>query len=1279
MKKRNIYRLKELSIWWTIFLLISFQFLLGQDHWTQVKSYNQINQFDVLKERFFKMPANILSSYNLNSKKTKNEITLPNEKGEEEVFEIEPTPLLSKHLAEKYPNLKTYKGISKTRPNVRLSLSTQYGGINGWLQFEDAPDYFIQPVRGEKNLHYTYLKNKKDSSAPLFCKTEIGLSRHKLKQNKSKKQFASESIRTFRIAISSTGEFTSFWGDNDNSNGSNSEDALAAVVSTLNRINVIFERDLNVRLELVSDASLLYSDPNTDPYTGNFSTELQTTLDQELGDGAYDVGHLFDYGEPNGDAGCIGCVCISGEKAQGYSTHPFRDIYGGTFRNDYFDLDYAGHEIGHQFGAYHTYSFETEGTGFNVEPGSGSTIMGYAGITGEDDLQQHGDPYFHYYSIQNILEYVNTISCGTSESVSLDTFSIDAGKDYKIPIGTAYELSIDTIIGNTTESFNYCWEQLDSAEITSSNFGPNNQTGALVRSVLPKSNPKRIIPNLDRVLKNELTEENPKMFDDWETVPLVGRTINWGLTVRKQTASFSQIAQDKIQITSIANAGPFTMDSQNQFGTIIKGGSLEEVLWNVAGTDKSPINASSVNILLSTDGGSTFPIVLAESVPNNGSSQVIIPNGIDTTSARIMIKPGSNIFFAINSTPFTIQSRDLVLNLNSFIEENCGENSLQFDFNIEKEDNFDSNFTLQISPLPVGVEVEYSKSTYGSSDTSGSFVLNGLSSLTSGDYNFNLVANYNNNSESFPFILKQRSDTYDELNLLEPFNEQANVSLSPVLSWEKGSNVDRTRIQLSKISSFESLILDSLVTASELQTQKLSASTQYYWRIQNQNNCGSSDFSEVYSFITNSTSCSSYRSNDLPKDLVDATDNDEGETYSVININYDAPILDIDVLVDLTHSWLEDLSLYLIAPNGDRYLLSSAQGGSSDNYTRTIFDQEATISINEGLAPFTGTYRPAQDFSLLYGTSSRGEWRLLVLDEFKNDTGKLLEFEIDLCVEGVIELNSDNDSFVDSEDNCPLITNEDQSDIDNNGIGDVCDIFSEQNISITKKDTSCPNNQNGSLRFDAVANFSYRAEIIGPQGYQRDLIFTENGKTLDNLASGGYDICVYSIRFPDFQYCFFTKINSPEELGVISTYNPSKQTVSLNLSGGGNYEVLINEKTYMVTDKNTVELPLNKKLNSIKVKTDKICQGIFEDWINLESQTKVFPNPFIEKINLILPKDKVADVYLFSASGELLLKREKVSQIKGTHTISMGSFPRGWYVLQIDYGSHSETHKLLKR
>ena len=150
-------------------------------------------------------------------------------------------------------------------------------------------------------------------------------------------------------------------------------------MSTLNRINSIFERDLNIRLELVSDG-LIYEDVNQDPFTGNFSSEPQRTLDDVLVMKIKDIGYL-DYGEPNGDAGKIGSVCLKGSKGKGFSTHPFRDTDGGEYRNDYFDLDYVGHEIGHQFGAYHTYSFETEGTGFNVEPGSGSTIMAYAGIT----------------------------------------------------------------------------------------------------------------------------------------------------------------------------------------------------------------------------------------------------------------------------------------------------------------------------------------------------------------------------------------------------------------------------------------------------------------------------------------------------------------------------------------------------------------------------------------------------------------------------------------------------------------------------------------------------------------------------------------------------------------------------------------------------------------------------------------------------------------------------------------------------------------------------------
>ena len=103
------------------------------------------------------MPSRLIVRKGINEKSLKKEIILPNENGEDEVFEIVPVPLLSKTLSEKYQNIKTYTGVSKTRPKVRLRLSTQPNGINAWIQFDDGSDYFIQPVNGKQQLHFTYI------------------------------------------------------------------------------------------------------------------------------------------------------------------------------------------------------------------------------------------------------------------------------------------------------------------------------------------------------------------------------------------------------------------------------------------------------------------------------------------------------------------------------------------------------------------------------------------------------------------------------------------------------------------------------------------------------------------------------------------------------------------------------------------------------------------------------------------------------------------------------------------------------------------------------------------------------------------------------------------------------------------------------------------------------------------------------------------------------------------------------------------------------------------
>src|SRR6185436_12228452 len=112
------------------------------------------------------------------------------------------------------------------------------------------------------------------------------------------------------------------------------------------------------------------------------------------------------------NAGCIGCVCNNGSKGSGI-TSPADGIPQG----DNFDIDYVVHEVGHQLGANHTFSFSLEGTGVNKEVGSGITIMGYAGITPQD-VAPHSIDIFHEASIDQIQVNLAAKACPVTTNIS---------------------------------------------------------------------------------------------------------------------------------------------------------------------------------------------------------------------------------------------------------------------------------------------------------------------------------------------------------------------------------------------------------------------------------------------------------------------------------------------------------------------------------------------------------------------------------------------------------------------------------------------------------------------------------------------------------------------------------------------------------------------------------------------------------------------------------------------------------------------------------------------
>ncbi|MCI5224350.1 MAG: hypothetical protein D3924_17195 [Candidatus Electrothrix sp. AR4] len=305
------------------------------------------------------------------------------------------------------------------------------------------------------------------------------------------------------------------------------------------------------------------------------------------------------------------------------------------------------HEIGHQFGANHTFN-GSNGSCFGgnrhgstaYEPGSGSTIMAYAGICGADDLQTHSDPIFHSASHDQIISNITIGSgstCGTSAVLANTVPTVDAGADFTIPVNTPFVLT-----GSATDddTLNYLWEQRDlgsQADLVAVDDGQI----PLFRVYTSVSSGQRYFPKLATLTSNTA--------DNAEKLPQMGRTMNFRLTARDAQGG---VDADDMQVTVEGGSGPFRVTYPNAY-TRVDPGSEITVTWNVAGTDNAPVSTASVGIYLSVDGGLTWDTILAEPTPNDGSETVTLPI-INTGQARIIVKAVDNIFFDISDSNFKI-------------------------------------------------------------------------------------------------------------------------------------------------------------------------------------------------------------------------------------------------------------------------------------------------------------------------------------------------------------------------------------------------------------------------------------------------------------------------------------------------------------------------------------------------------------------------------------------------------------------------------------------------
>ncbi len=566
-------------------------------------------------------------------------LELPSIKGNSSVlYRVTENSTMSPGLAARFPDISTYNGTTSAGATVKLDITPQ--GFHAMIMEPGQPAVFIDPYSQYDDRYYImYSRKALIASQKVRCDVkEVSNQPVSFLTRLFSTPFSSCTLKKYRLALAATYQYTQF-------TGGTKERALATQITTVNRINGIYENDAGVTFELIPNNDLLICDyagcptgGGTQPYTNGVASALinenQVNVDLLIGPANYDVGHVVDkFNETNGLAG-VGVVCDNGQKGRGVTI-------GVTPVGDAFDVDYLAHEIGHQFGGTHTQNNDCNREPItSVEPGSGSTILGYPGICSPDVQKNSGD-YFHGITLGQMGTLTqNTATCSVNTpilSAPIITGSNATGNP-SVPINTPFALTA-TATGAIGTVLAYDWEQMDP-EFTPQPPESTAVSGPNFRSFSPDVSSTRYFPNLEA-----LAHGGPFT---WEVIPSVARDMNFRVSVRNNTVGGSCNAYQDYGITFDATSGPFVVTSPNAQDNFWKMGSKHIVTWDVANTNNNIVNAQQVSILLSVDGGVTYPVLLGYEVPNNGIHTVTVPNAI-TGQARIMVISSTGTFFNISS------------------------------------------------------------------------------------------------------------------------------------------------------------------------------------------------------------------------------------------------------------------------------------------------------------------------------------------------------------------------------------------------------------------------------------------------------------------------------------------------------------------------------------------------------------------------------------------------------------------------------------------------------
>ncbi|WP_343635538.1 reprolysin-like metallopeptidase [Fluviicola sp.] len=912
-------------------------------------------------------------------------IELPKPDGTVGSYQVHENETMSPGLAAQFPEIRSYDGIAMDNSGevVKFDLTPQ--GFHAMTLIPGKSTVFIDPYSfgGGDIEHYVVYSRADYTTDKVFtCQVEAELGTEIKGANDGiVKSFGNCTKRTYRLALAATAEYTTF-------QGGTVALAQAAQVTTMNRVNGVYMRDLAVTLTIIPNNNLLiYTNASTDPYTngnpGSMINQNQTNVTSVIGSANYDIGHVF--GTNSGGLAGLGVVCNSGQKASGVTG-------SGAPVGDAFDIDYVAHEMGHEFSGNHSFRGNAGSCSGNangptaMEPGSGSSIMAYAGICSPQDVQPHSDDNFHGVNMNEMHIFINGSgnSCAVSTPIPAQSAPVISGTvgSVTIPASTPFALTA-TATDADGDVLTYCWEQMDNQNSTQPPVGTSTN-GPNFRSRTPSTSGTRYFPSIASLMSG-----GPFT---WEVLPTVSRTMNFRCTVRDNEANGGCNDHADLVITTTASAGPFIVNYPTASGISWPGNSTQTVTWSVANTNVAPVACANVDVMISTDGGATFSVI-ANDVPNDGSQVITVPNTA-TTTAIIMVMCENGTFFDVSNNVFAITAatNDYTLNFQNSTVSACQGTDAVFTVVVGQIGSYSDPVTLSATGNPAGTTVTFTPNP-ATPGTNATMTISNTAGATPGTYS--LTANGTSTSGAHfanGTVLISTSGVV-AATLTSPANAATSVPVSPNMTWTNPGVGVQYNITIASDAGFTTVVESATgLTSPNYTATLLSPATTYYWKVETLNSCSAPAASATFSFTT--ASCMTFNATNVP---VTISASGTPTVTSTLSIAAGGTINDLDV-VNLagTHSWINDLTVTLTSPAGTVVTLWDQICDDEDNFN-VNFDDEAAPGALPCPPVGGGTYQAQDLLSAFDGENMSGVWTLTISDAVNQDGGSLSSWGLQIC------------------------------------------------------------------------------------------------------------------------------------------------------------------------------------------------------------------------------------------------------------------------------------------